>query len=86
MLDVHVSAELTNLIVMASIFIVSLISPKLSLPVVVMETLCGVVLSCFGVQPQEWMLFFASLGGVVITFLAGTEMNPRSFAKTPCRA
>lgn len=81
MLDVHVSAELTNLIVMASIFIVSLISPKLSLPVVVMETLCGVVLSCFGVQPQEWMLFFASLGGVVITFLAGTEMNPRSFCK-----
>lgn len=81
MLDLHLSAELTNLIVIGSVFLVSLISPKLSLPVVVMETLCGVVLSCFGVKPQDWMLFFASLGGVVITFLAGTEMNLRSFRK-----
>lgn len=57
MLDLHLSAELTNLIVIGSVFLVSLISPKLSLPVVVMETLCGVVLSCFGVKPQDWMLF-----------------------------
>lgn len=81
MVDLQLSSELTNLIVIGSIFLVSLISPKLSLPVVVMETLCGVVLSCFGVKPQDWMLFFASLGGVVITFLAGTEMNVRSFRK-----
>ena len=81
MFDLHLSPELTDLVVIGSIFFVSLISPKLSLPVVVMETLCGVVLSFFGVKAQDWMVFFASLGGVMITFLAGTEMNVRSFRK-----
>jgi len=73
------SADLTNLVVVASVFGVSLISTKLSMPVVVIEIICGAVMSFFGLVPQEWMMFFAALGGVVITFLAGAEMDTKMF-------
>lgn len=44
--------------------------------VAILELLAGVLVgNVFGAEPQEWLVFIASLAGVVLTFLAGAEVD-----------
>jgi len=57
------------------VFISSLISLKLGLSVAIIEILLGAIAGNFGIQPDDWMLYLASFGGILLTFLAGTEID-----------
>jgi Kef-type K+ transport system membrane component KefB len=59
------------------VFISSLISLRAGLSVAVIEILLGVIAGNFGVQPDDWMLYLASFGGILLTFLAGTEIDTK---------
>jgi Kef-type K+ transport system membrane component KefB len=71
-----ISTQLIPLLVGITILIASLISLRLGLSVAIIEILLGVIAGNLGiVQTQDWMLFIASFGGILLTFLAGTEID-----------
>ena len=57
------------------VFISSLISLRFTLPVAIIEILAGVVAGNFGLKSENWMLYLGSFGGILLTFLAGTEID-----------
>ena len=58
------------------VFISSLISVRLGLSVSIIEILFGVIAGNLGIIHSEtWMLFIASFGGILLTFLSGTEID-----------
>ncbi len=59
------------------VFIASLISLRVGLSVAIIEILLGAIAGNLGVQPDEWMLYLASFGGILLTFLAGTEIDTK---------
>jgi Kef-type K+ transport system membrane component KefB len=70
-------ADYVPLIVGALVFISSLISLKLGLSVAIIEILLGSIAGNAGLQPEQWMTYIAGFGGIVLTFLAGTEIDTR---------
>ena len=71
------NADSTPLIVGAIVFLSSLISLKLGLSVAIVEIVIGAVAGGFGLKPEEWMTYMAGFGGIILTFLAGTEIDTR---------
>ncbi|HBC47616.1 MAG TPA: cation:proton antiporter [candidate division Zixibacteria bacterium] len=69
--------DLVPLVVGVIILISSLISLKLGLSVAIIEIIGGVIAGNAGVKSQEWMIYLATFGGVLLTFLAGTEIDSR---------
>jgi Kef-type K+ transport system membrane component KefB len=64
------------LIIGALILIASFISLKLGLSVAIIELVIGALASNLGlIRTEEWMTFIASFGGILLTFLAGTEID-----------
>ncbi len=59
------------------VFISSLISLRVGLSVAIIEILFGAIAGNFGVQPDEWMLYLAGFGGILLTYLAGTEIDTK---------
>jgi Kef-type K+ transport system membrane component KefB len=57
------------------IFISSIISLRLGISVAIVEILLGSVAGNFGLHTEEWMQYLAGFGGIVLTFLAGTEID-----------
>ncbi|MDI6724677.1 MAG: cation:proton antiporter [Methanobacterium sp.] len=58
------------------ILLSSLISLRLGISVAIIEILLGASFGNLGfIYPQEWMLYLASFGGILLTFLAGTEID-----------
>ncbi|MCS6831372.1 MAG: cation:proton antiporter, partial [bacterium] len=52
----------------------SVVSVRLALSVALGEILFGVLGgNLLHIQPNEWVNFLAGLGGILLTFLAGTE-------------
>jgi Kef-type K+ transport system membrane component KefB len=72
-------ADIVPLLVGIMIFLASLISLKLGLSVAIIEIVLGTVAGNLGLEPEPWMLYVASLGGTVLTFLAGTEIDAKLF-------
>jgi Kef-type K+ transport system membrane component KefB len=70
-------ADFIPLVVGTLVFISSLISLRAGLSVAIIEILVGTVAGNLGLQPEEWMLYLASFGGIILTFLAGTEIDTR---------
>jgi len=68
-------ADIIPLIAGLLIFISSLLSLKLGLSVAVIEIILGVAAGNIGLQTEEWMLYLANFGGIVLTFLAGAEID-----------
>lgn len=68
-------ADYVPLIMGLIVVISSLISLKLGLSVAIIEVVLGSVAGNCGLQPQDWMIYLASLGGIILTFLAGTEID-----------
>jgi Kef-type K+ transport system membrane component KefB len=55
----------------------SLLSVELGLSVAIIEIAAGVVAgNALGITPPSWMDFLASFAGIVLTFLAGAEVDP----------
>lgn len=79
--------EFNNVYTIAAIwlglaFVASLISIRIGISVALAEILLGV----FGgnvlqITPNQWIDFLAGFGSVLLTFLAGTEIDPRSLRR-----
>lgn len=68
--------EAIPLIVGIIILVSSLISLRLGISVAIAEIFLGAVAGNLGIiQTQDWMLYLASFGGILLTFLAGTEID-----------
>ncbi len=60
-------------------FVASLISIRLGISVSLIEIGVGIVAGNFaGLQTNDWINFLASFGSVVLTFLAGAELEPQA--------
>ena len=70
-------ADHIPLIVGLLVFISSLISLKIGLSVAIIEIVLGVIAGNLGLMPEEWMLYLAGFGGIVLTFLAGAEIDAK---------
>ncbi len=70
-------ADGAPLIAGALIFLASLFSLRFGLSVAIVEILFGVAAGNFlGLQqPEAWMTYLAGFGGIVLTFLAGAEVD-----------
>jgi len=53
----------------------SLISLKLGLSVAIIEIILGIIGGQFGFPVTDWMTYLAGFGGILLTFLAGTEID-----------
>jgi Kef-type K+ transport system membrane component KefB len=71
------NADVTPLIVGVLVFVSSLLSLKLGLSVAIIEILLGAIAGYFGLKPEEWMTYLAGFGGILLTYLAGTEIDTR---------
>jgi Kef-type K+ transport system membrane component KefB len=71
-----VEASAVPLIAGILVFLASLISLRLGLSVAIVELVLGVIAgNYFGFQPEPWMTYLAGFGGIVLTFLAGAEVD-----------
>jgi Kef-type K+ transport system membrane component KefB len=70
-------ADAIPLIVGAIIFLASLISLKLGLSVAIVEIILGAAAGNLGLEPEAWMTYIAGFGGIILTYLAGTEIDTR---------
>jgi Kef-type K+ transport system membrane component KefB len=70
-------ADWAPLVVGALVFLASLISLRLALSVAIIELLLGAVAGNCGLHTTEWMQYLATFGGIILTFLAGTEVDAR---------
>lgn len=74
-------ADAVPLIVGILIFVSSLISLKLGLSVAIIEIAIGAVAGNLGLQAEPWMNYLATFGGILLTFLAGTEIDTQLFRR-----
>ena len=60
-------------------FLASLISIRIGVSVALVEIILGVLAgNAFGFHTNDWINFLASFGAVLLTFLAGAEIDPAS--------
>jgi Kef-type K+ transport system membrane component KefB len=60
-------------------FVASVVSIRIGVSVALIEIGAGVIAGNFlGFQPTEWINFLATFGAVLLTFLAGAEIDPES--------
>jgi Kef-type K+ transport system membrane component KefB len=57
------------------VFLASLISLRAGLSVAIIEIFLGTIAGNLGLKPEEWMLYIAQFGGIILTYLAGTEID-----------
>lgn len=72
-------------IVVGIAVIASLISVRIGVSVAIVEIVLGIVAgNAFGVSGtgQDWLPFLAGVGSVVLTFLAGAEIDPEAMRRT----
>jgi Kef-type K+ transport system membrane component KefB len=68
--------DATPLLVGIAILLASLVSLRLGLSVAIIELILGVLFGNLGVIHVEgWMSYLAAFGGILLTFLAGTEID-----------
>jgi Kef-type K+ transport system membrane component KefB len=68
------------------IFAASVLSLKLGLSVAIFEILLGLAAGSLGLQPAGWMVYIAGFGGIVLTFLAGAEVDVKLLRENFARA
>lgn len=65
-------------IIASFILLASIVSVELALSVAIIEIAAGVIAgNVLGLTTPSWMEFIASFAGIVLTFLAGAEVDPR---------
>jgi len=68
-------ADAIPLIAGCLIFAASLISLRTGISVAIIEIVLGAIAGNLGVRAEDWMIYVASLGGILLTYLAGTEID-----------
>jgi Kef-type K+ transport system membrane component KefB len=72
----QMSTFLVALILASLVFVASVISLEVGLAAAIIEIAFGTIAgNFFGVQTTPWIDFLAAVGGILLTFLAGTEVN-----------
>src|SRR5438034_9476102 len=73
-MDPLLTAALLGFLILAA----SMVSVELGLSVAIIEILVGVAAgNLLGLTATPWIDFLASFGSIVLTFLAGAEVDPR---------
>lgn len=71
MSDLYIASLITGLVLVSGI-----ISIELGIAAAIIEIVLGVFAgNVLHIQPTPWLTFIASFGGILLTFLAGTEVN-----------
>jgi len=71
-------ATYAAVVVALLIFLASVVSVEVALSAAIIEIAAGVIAGNFlGLHPAPWMDFLASFGGILLTFLAGAEVDPQ---------
>ncbi|MGQ9587621.1 MAG: cation:proton antiporter [Thermoplasmata archaeon] len=73
------------LILLGTALAASIFSIRLGVSVAIIEIVFGMLLGNLGhlrTDDYEWLAFLASLGSVVLTFLAGAEIDPEALRRT----
>ncbi|MDQ7821468.1 MAG: cation:proton antiporter [Candidatus Eremiobacteraeota bacterium] len=70
-------ADFTPLLVGLIIYLASLVSIRFAISVAIVEILTGAIAGNLGIVPEEWMTYLAGFGGIILTFLAGAEIDTR---------
>jgi len=70
-------ADLTPLIIGFLIYLASLVSIRFGFSVAIIEIVLGMIAGNLGLKPEGWMLYLASFGGILLTFMAGAEIDTR---------
>lgn len=52
-----------------------MISLRTGLSVAIIEITAGIIAGNLGIQTEDWMLYLAGFGGILLTYLAGTEID-----------
>jgi Kef-type K+ transport system membrane component KefB len=70
-------------VLVAAVVLASMISVELGLSVALIELGLGVVVgNAFRIDPNaDWLVFIAGFASIVLTFLAGAEVDPDDFRK-----
>ncbi|KAF0132754.1 MAG: sodium/hydrogen exchanger [Candidatus Saganbacteria bacterium] len=68
-------ADIMPLVAGSLILLSSIISLELGLSVAIIEIIMGTIAGNLGMKPEAWMLYLASFGGIILTFLAGAEID-----------
>lgn len=72
------SPEALSLVLWSVIVLASLISVEAGISVAIIEIALGVIGgNWLGLEPTPWITYLAGLGGIVLTFLAGAEVDLR---------
>jgi Kef-type K+ transport system membrane component KefB len=75
-LTVDLLAQANILILIIAIFIASLISLRVGMAVAIIELIVGAIFGNLGfLHATDWMTMIASFGGILLTFMAGTEID-----------
>lgn len=61
------------------VFLASIVSLRLGLSVAIIEIALGAIAGNLGLHTEEWMLYIAQFGGIILTYLAGTEIDTKLF-------
>ena len=61
------------------VFLASIISLRLGLSVAIIEIFLGAIAGNLGLKTEDWMIYIAQIGGIILTYLAGTEIDIRLF-------
>jgi len=69
--------DLVPLIAGALVLLASLISLRTGLSVAIIEIALGAIAGNLGFTTQEWMTYLAGFGGIILTYLAGAEVDTR---------
>jgi Kef-type K+ transport system membrane component KefB len=65
------------LVLAVVVFLASIISVELGLSIAVVEIGLGVIVgNTLHLEATQWLTFLASFGSIVLTFLAGAEVDP----------
>jgi Kef-type K+ transport system membrane component KefB len=59
------------------VLLASLISLRVGLSVAIIEIFLGAVAGNLGLKTEDWMIYIAQFGGIILTYLAGTEIDTR---------
>ena len=73
---VDILSQANILILIIVILLSSLISLRLGMAVAIIELILGAIFGNLGIlHPTDWMTLLATFGGILLTFMAGTEID-----------
>jgi len=75
-------ADLTPLVVALLVFFSSIVSLRLGISVAIIEIILGAAAGNCGLQTTAWMTYLATFGGIILTFLAGAEIDTQVMKET----